>query len=112
MRTTTVSNMPRTPQRIQAGKKEPRMLNEGAREQPSAGSNHSPYRIAMAAPYLAGFADDCQFLFMSGSLPVQQIAGFIRQGSQPGQQLCASGDVGATRVGQGALRRNHIDLAA
>ena len=104
--------MPRTPQRIQAGKNEPRMLNEGAREQPSAGSNHSQYRIAVAPRYLAALADDCQFLFMSGSLPVQQIAGFIRQGSQPGQQLRAGGDVGAARVGQGALRRDHIDLAA
>src|SRR5580658_9137492 len=44
-RTATASRMPITPQPIHAGKNDPRILNEGAREHPtanSAGANDTP----------------------------------------------------------------------
>jgi len=48
-RTATVSKMPTTPQTIQDGKNDPRILNEGAREHPvvnSIAANDTPSNIA------------------------------------------------------------------
>src|ERR1700678_1810647 len=48
-RTPTVSTMPITPQTIHAGKNDPRILNEGAREHPAAnsvGANDAPTTAA------------------------------------------------------------------
>src|SRR5215471_1425782 len=47
-RAMTVSTMPTTPQRIQAGKNDPNTLREGAREQPDE-TSMTPAHIAMIA---------------------------------------------------------------
>src|SRR6516164_6631872 len=83
IRTPTVSTMPMTPQRIQAGKNDPRMLKEGAREQPIS-NTLAPIHNAAAAIRKRQPGDDGNFVFMSGDLSKKQIAGLIGQSGQAG----------------------------
>src|ERR1700691_1604693 len=56
-RTATASTIPITPQTIHAGKNDPRILNEGAREHPaanSAGANDTPAAAVRLTPRPSG----------------------------------------------------------
>lgn len=63
--------MPTTPQRIQAGKNDPRMFNEGAREQPvskTLAAMHNAVGAILKGPELV---DDSNFVFTLGDLPME-----------------------------------------
>jgi hypothetical protein len=128
-RTATVSTMPIKPQTIQAGKYDPRILNEGAREHPAA--HRAEANDAMAAevrsrsrlgsrlgrrPRNDGPSGDGEFP-VNFSFPLavissriglrpfrmKQVARLKSQGSHPGQELRPRGDIGCARGGKGAL---------
>src|SRR5262245_37259774 len=65
IRAPKASRMPTTPQRIQDGKNDPRMLKEGA-------------RVQLVSKTIAAM-HDCSVRFMSGDLPVKEIAGLVGQ---------------------------------
>ena len=108
--------MPITPQTIHAGKNDPRILNEGAREHPaanSAGANDAPTTAASLMPRPSGdgefpgnFSIHLTAIFGGiGSRPfrVQQVARLKRQRSHPSQQLRAGSHIGGARGSKSAL---------
>src|ERR1700761_9464092 len=85
--TTMASRMPMMPQRIHAGKKDPRMLNEGAREHPLASSVDA---TAIGTSHLIALRP----------FRVQQIAGLKCQGSDAGKQVGARAHIRSARRSQ------------
>src|SRR5262245_54526865 len=71
IRAPKASRMPMTPQRIQDGKNDPRMFKEGAREQPVSNTIATMH--------------DCRVAFISGNVPIKQIAGLVGQSGQGSQ---------------------------
>ncbi len=96
-RVTTASTMPTIPHKSHAGKNDPRMLNDGAREQAASNSTAERQTTTVATRDRIEFANLC-LIFVSGSLAMQQIAGLIGQRGQSGKQVGASGHVLAARV--------------
>jgi hypothetical protein len=70
-RTPTASSMPRTPQRIQAGKNDPRMLKEGAREHPVADSIAAVHAPMAAIRNLPRPVEAFNLVFVSRGLRIQ-----------------------------------------
>ncbi len=93
-----------SPHRIQAGKNDPRILNEGALEHPAANSIAAEDAPMAAVWNTLGPAGVFNPLIMSWPFRMQQVTGLEGQGRQPSQQLCARADVGGARLGQSALR--------
>ena len=110
-RVTTASAMPTIPHKSHAGKNDPRMLNDGAREQPVSNNKADRQTAAVVTRSRIDFADVC-LIFISGSLAMQQIASLVSQRGQSGKQIGAGGHVLAARTRQSALCRHHIDLTA
>ncbi len=101
-RVITASAMPMIPHRSQAGKNDPRMLNDGAREQPASNDTAATQRLADAARRQNELAD--VFIFISGRLPIEQVPGLISQRGQPGKQVRARAYILAARIRQSLLR--------
>src|SRR6202453_4686326 len=125
-RTATASRMPTTPQTIHAGKYDPRILNEGAREHPAASSvpakdapitaTRSSRRPNGEHKLLVGLSAGLGFIFFVGigswAFGMQQVPRLEGQRSDPSQQLSASSDIRGACRSEGALCRDHVDLAA
>src|SRR5215467_3567727 len=80
IRTPTARSMPTNPQRIQDGKKDPRMLKKGAREHPVA--DRTGTRSAAIMEVRKQPTSPCGFVFMSWMPCVQEIAGLVRQSGE------------------------------
>jgi hypothetical protein len=110
------------PHRIHAGKNEPRMLNVGAREHPAAnscGANNTPAMATRCMTWLRGICNLRVHLLplhfggmVSRPFRMKQVACLKSQPRHTGQQLGPRAHIGSARSGEGALCRNHIDLAA
>jgi len=71
-----------TPQRIQDGKNDPRMLKEGAREHPVSNATAAIHDAAKAIRKCPKPGDDCRVGVISGDLPGEQIARLVGQRGQ------------------------------
>ena len=71
-----------TPQRIQDGKNDPRMLKEGAREQPVSNTIAAMQDALRAILKRPEPGDDWDVGFISGDVPIKQIAGLVGQSGQ------------------------------
>jgi hypothetical protein len=74
--------MPITELRIHDGKNDPRMLNEGAREQPVWNTIAVMHNAGAAILKRPELGDNCNFVFLLGDLPIKQTAGLVGQSGQ------------------------------
>jgi hypothetical protein len=105
--------MPITPQTIHAGKNDPRILNDGAREHPAAKSAAANDPPAAAVRFMPRANGDGEFpvnfsMHLFGGIGLrafrmQQVAGLESQRSHPSQQLRARGHIGGARSSKSAL---------